>query len=346
MFNVWFPAAKGDGWSAPGKSRNVDKFAHALSKRRTLGYHKKKLKEKGIGIVVETGQYSRRTSVIRDYVQLIKPGILRSNVLAAFAGFWLASRWQIDWLLMAVTLAGTTLVMASSCVINNLLDRDLDARMARTKKRALPSGRIPVRHAAIYAAVLGLAGTLLLLSVNVQAAALGLFGMFVYIVIYTYWLKRRSPLSTFVGAFSGAVPPAIGYVAAKGTLDAGGWLLALILFLWQPPHFWALGIMRRDDYREAGFKILPVVRGIRRTQWQMVPYVLLLLPAGALLSHYGYTGRLFMAVSLAAGAVWLAVCIGGLAGRDAHRWAKRAFIMSIYYLIIIPIAIVIDTARI
>lgn len=286
-----------------------------------------------------------RRTVIRDYVQLTKPGILRSNVVAAFAGFWLASRWQIDWLLMAATLAGTTLVMASSCVVNNLLDRDLDARMARTKKRALPSGRIPVRHAAVYAAALGLAGMLILLAVNVQAALLGLFGMFVYIVIYTYWLKRRSPLSTFMGAFSGAVPPAIGYVAAAGTMDAGGWLLALILFLWQPPHFWALGIMRRDDYREAGFKILPVVRGVRRTQWQMIPYVLLLLPSCALLTRFGYTGSLFLAVSLLAGAVWLFVCIGGLVGRDAVRWAKRAFLMSIYYLMIIPLAIVLDTVK-
>jgi len=287
-----------------------------------------------------------RNSIVRDYVQLTKPGILRSNLIAAFAGFWLASRWQIDWLLMAVTLLGATLVMASSCVFNNLIDRDLDARMIRTKKRALPSGRIPVRHAVTFGAVLGLAGLLLLLWVNVPAALFGLFGMFVYIVIYTAWLKRRSPLSTFMGAFSGAVPPVIGYVAVTGSMDIGGWLLALILFLWQPPHFWALGVMRKDDYREAGFKILPVVRSVRRTQWQMLPYVVLLLPACVLLTWYGYTGYLFLAVSLLVGVVWLAVCIRGLLGMDESRWAKQAFLFSIYYLMIISIAIVIDTAKI
>lgn len=282
---------------------------------------------------------------MRDYIQLIKPGILRSNVIAAFAGFWLAARWQVDWGLLAVTLLGTTLVMASSCVFNNLLDRDLDAKMDRTKQRALPSGRIPVRHALAYAILLGAAGIGLLSWINALAAGLGLFGMFIYTVVYTRWLKRRSPLSTFMGAFSGAVPPAIGYVAVSGKMDLGAWLLFALLFLWQPPHFWALGVMRKEDYRRAGFKILPVVRGVRRTKWQMVPYVLLLLPAGALLSLYGYTGVIFLAVSLVTGAVWLAVVLRGLFVKDDARWAKQAFLFSIYYLMIVSLFMVVDTVR-
>lgn len=287
-----------------------------------------------------------KAATVRDYIQLAKPGILRSNLIAAFAGFWLASKWQIDWLLMVATLAGTTLVMASSCVFNNLLDRDLDGKMSRTKKRALPSGRIPVRHAVIYASVLGLAGTALLFWVNLPAALLGLFGMFVYIIVYTYWLKRRSPLSTFMGAFSGSVPPAIGYVAVTGTMDAGAWLLFLLLFLWQPPHFWALGVMRKDDYRAAGFKILPVVRGVRRTQWQMIPYVALLLPVSFLLYFYGYAGVIFLVAALLLGAIWLVICIRGLFAKDEARWAKQAFLFSIYYLMIVSLIIVIDTVRV
>lgn len=285
-------------------------------------------------------------SIIRDYIQLTKPGILRSNLIAAFAGFWLASGWQIDWLLLAAALAGTTLVMASSCVFNNLLDRELDSKMMRTRKRALPSGRIPVRHALLYASVLGIAGILILLSINVPAALLGVFGMFVYVVIYTIWLKRRSPLSTFMGAFSGAAPPAIGYVAVTGTMDAGGWLLFAILFLWQPPHFWALGVMRKDDYKAAGFQILPVARGIRRTKWQMLPYVVLLIPAGVLLYVLGYTGMIYMIVSVVLGAVWLAICIRGLLTNEDGRWAKQAFMFSIYYLMITSLVMVIDTVRI
>lgn len=285
-------------------------------------------------------------ALVRDYIQLAKPGILRSNLIAAFAGFWLASRWNIDWLLLIVTLLGTTLVMASSCVSNNLLDRDLDSKMVRTQKRALPSGRIPVRHAVLYAVLLGTSGTLLLWWVNATAALLGLFGMFIYIVVYTYWLKRRSTLSTFMGAFSGSVPPAIGYVAVSQTMDAGAWLLFLVLFLWQPPHFWALGVMRKDDYREAGFQILPVVKGVRRTKWQMIPYVALLLPAGFLLSFYGYTGVIYLVASLLLGAIWLAICIWGLFAKDEARWAKQAFLFSIYYLMITSIVMVIDTARI
>ena len=281
---------------------------------------------------------------LKDYIQLTKPGILRSNLIAAFAGFWLASSWEIDWLLLIWMLIGTTLVMASSCVFNNLLDRELDSKMERTSHRALPSGRASVRKVLIYAIMLGIAGLIVLLVlVNPLSALLGFIGMFVYVIIYTAWLKRTSTLSTVMGAFSGSMPPVIGYVAVSESMDLGAWLLFAILFLWQPPHFWALGIRRMEEYRAAGFQILPVVKGVTRTKWQMLPYVVLIIPTSVLLSVYEYTGIIYLIVSLLLGIIWLLLCISGFFTKNDDRWAKRTFIFSINYLMVTFLVMIIDT---
>lgn len=289
---------------------------------------------------------SQQPSIIQDYIQLTKPGILRSNLLAAFGGFWLASQWQIDWMTLVVMLIGTTLVMASSCVFNNLLDRELDIKMQRTSGRALPAGRIPASHVLTYAIILGLLGLLVLyMLVNPLSALLGFIGMFVYIVIYTAWLKRTSTLSTVMGSFSGSMPPVIGYVAVEGVMDTGAWLLFALLFFWQPPHFWALGIRRTEEYRAAGFQILPVVKGITRTKWQMLPYVLLLIPTSVLFTFFNYTGTVFLVVSVVLGIIWLAICIYGLFAKDDERWAKLNFIFSINYLMIVFAVMILNTTH-
>lgn len=285
------------------------------------------------------------TSSIKDYIQLTKPGILRSNLFAAFAGFWIAAKWDIDWLLLVYMLVGTTLILASACVFNNLLDRDLDIKMERTSHRALPSGRLPVRNVLIFATVLGLLGLATLVFINLLTALLGLIGMLVYVIIYTAWLKRTSTLSTVMGSFSGSMPPVLGYTAVTGSMDAGAWILFAILFFWQPPHFWALGIRRTEEYRAAGFKILPVVKGITRTKWQMLPYVVVLIPVSVLLYSYGYVGMIYLIVSLVLGILWLLLCISGLFTKDDDRWAKRTFIFSINYLLVTFIVMIIDTVK-
>lgn len=285
------------------------------------------------------------TSSIKDYIQLTKPGILRSNLFAAFAGYWIAAKWDIDWLLLVYMLVGTTLILASACVYNNLLDRDLDIKMERTSHRALPSGRLPVRNVLIFATVLGLLGLATLVFINLLTALLGFIGMFVYVIIYTAWLKRTSTLSTVMGSFSGSMPPVLGYTAVTGSMDAGAWILFAILFFWQPPHFWALGIRRTEEYRAAGFKILPVVKGITRTKWQMLPYVVVLIPVSVLLYSYGYVGMIYLIVSLVLGILWLLLCISGLFTKDDDRWARRTFIFSINYLLVTFIVMIIDTVK-
>ena len=282
---------------------------------------------------------------MRDFIQLTKPGILRSNLFIAFAGFWLASRWSIDWLLLIYVLVGTTLVVASSCVFNNYLDRDFDKKMARTSHRALPSGRISTRTVLLYGSVLGIAGVAALSLTHWLALLSALFGMFIYVVVYTAWLKRTSTLSTVMGAFSGSMPPLIGYVAVSGEFDLGALLLFAVLFLWQPPHFWALGIRRVDEYREAGFRILPVVRGIRRTKLQMLPYIVLLIPVSALLYVYDYAGIGYLIAALVLGVAWLALSVAGLKAKNDERWARGTFLFSIAYLMVTFVVMIVDTPK-
>nr|WP_247682068.1 heme o synthase [Paenibacillus sp. Marseille-P2973] len=280
----------------------------------------------------------------KDFVALTKPGILRSNLIAAFAGFWLASHWDLQYGKLILTLIGTVLVMASSCVFNNYFDRDLDTKMARTKNRALPVGKLSPKTVLWYAVALGIIGLAVLFAFSgLLAGAFGVVGMFVYVVVYTLWLKRTSTWSTSVGAISGAMPPLIGYVAASGNIDMGAWLIFALLFLWQPPHFWALGIRRVEEYRAAGFPLLPVVKGIPRTKIQMIPYIVLLIPIPVLMYLYDYTGIWFLIIGEILSVAWLFMALKGFRSTDDEGWAKKVFLFSVNYLTIALIVMILDT---
>jgi protoheme IX farnesyltransferase len=295
----------------------------------------------------ENREGQRSPAIWRDYLHITKPGIIRSNLIAAFGGFWLASKWDIDWLLFLYTMLGTALVMASACVFNNYLDREMDTKMERTLKRPTATGRLQPKNVLVFGSLLGVIGLSVLgFQVNLLSALLGVVGIFVYVVIYTLWLKRTSTWSTSIGGISGSMPPVIGYCAVTGQVDMGAWLLFAILFLWQPPHFWALGIRRKEEYRAAGFPLLPVVKGVKRTKIQMIPYVVLLIPTTALLYVYEYVGWIYLVVSVSLGIMWLAICIQGFRAKDDEPWAKKAFMFSIYYLMITFAVMIIDTARI
>lgn len=280
----------------------------------------------------------------KDYYLLTKPGILRSNLIAVFTGFWLASRWSFHWGVLLFALLGTALVMASSTVLNNYFDREMDKLMIRTRQRALPKGTITPNQVLRFGVILGIAGmAVLYFGVNPLSALLGLAGFIVYVFIYTVWLKPRSIWSTEVGAISGAMPPLIGYVAVTGTIDLGGWLLFAFLFLWQPPHFWMLGIRRVEEYRAAGFLILPVVKGVHHTKLRTIPYVLLLIPVGILLGYYGYVGKFFIVISVALGLFWLFTCFAGFRAKDDRSWAHKSFLFSINYQLVTSIVMILDT---
>lgn len=286
------------------------------------------------------------TATWKDFVALTKPGILRSNLIAVFAGFWVASHWDLNYGKLILTLIGTVLIMASSCVFNNYFDRELDTKMARTKNRALPIGKLTPKTVLWYAVILGIVGLSVLFSFSGWLAGVfGIVGMLVYVVVYTLWLKRTSTWSTSVGAISGAMPPIIGYVAVSGKVDLGAVMLFALLFLWQPPHFWALGIRRVEEYRAAGFPLLPVVKGIPRTKLQMIPYLVLLIPIPVLMYVYNYTGIWFLVIGVVLSVAWLLMALSGIRSKDNEAWARKVFLFSVNYLTIALIVMILDTVR-
>ena len=282
--------------------------------------------------------------MLKDLLALTKPGLLRLNMFAAIGGYWVAAKWNIDVMLLIWMLIGSTLTMASATVINNYWDRELDLKMERTRNRVLPGGRMKPSSVLIYGIILGVAGiAVLFLLVNPLCGWLGLLGWFVYIVVYTMWLKRTSTWSTSIGGVSGAMPPVIGYCAVTGQVDIGAWLLFALLFLWQPAHFWSLAIRRVEEYREAGFPLLPVVKGVKRTKLQMIPYILLLLPTCILIYAYNYSGIYFLIISVVCSLIWLYQTLLGSKAADTDKWAKTNFLISVNYLMVVFIAMILNT---
>lgn len=279
----------------------------------------------------------------REYIALTKPRIVISNLITVLGGYLVAKSGAVEWLELLIVLLGAALVMASSCAINNYWDKDMDKYMTRTQNRALPSGRMKPRHVLTFGLILGVVGLGLLYVLNILTFVLGLIGIFVYVVIYTMWLKRSSTHSTLAGAVSGAMPPIIGYCAVSGQLDAGAWILFGILLLWQPPHFFALGIRRVEEYREAGFPLLPVVKGIFPTKVQMVIYIALLVPLSLLLYVFDYVGMIYFVFALVLGLVWLALSISGFWAKHNERWATVLFGYSMIYLTVLFIVMMFDT---
>lgn len=279
---------------------------------------------------------------IKDYYYLTKPGIIRGNVLSASAGFLLAARGHVNFALLAFTIGGLSLVIASACVCNNYIDRGLDRKMSRTKQRALALGSISGRTALIYAVLLGVSGELALAArTNALAALLALFGFLMYVVVYGFW-KRRSTLGTLVGSLSGAVPPVVGYCAVTNQFDGAALLLFLILVFWQMPHFFAIALYRVKDYASAGLPVLPVAKGIQTTKLQIVAYTIGFAAVSALLSVFGYTGRVYLAVALLIGLSWTVLSLRGFSAADDSRWARQMFGFSLLAMTALCLTISVD----
>lgn len=292
----------------------------------------------------------------RDFITVTKTGIVKSNVLSAAAAFWLAvqtvGRSGTDFsglsgfLLFLYTCVGTALIIASGCVLNNYLDRDLDKKMERTKHR--PSvQRFDSRLLLGYGIVLGIAGTLLLVTlVNLITAVLGLLGIFFYVIVYTLWMKRTTSLNTVVGGLSGAIPPMMGWCAVTGGLDAGAGLLFVIMFLWQPPHFLALAMLRSEEYRVAGFKMLTSESGAKETKWQMLLWTTALVPASLLLYLLPSLGDLYLTVMTILGGFYVAYALQGVYGNapNEKQWAGKMFGYSLIYLVVMYAVIFVDAA--
>ncbi|SFI58447.1 heme o synthase [Thermoflavimicrobium dichotomicum] len=282
----------------------------------------------------------------RDYIEITKPGINKTNLLATFAGYWIAAGFtSFDFLTFFFTMLGTGLIIAGGCTINNFYDRDIDPRMERTRKRAIPEGRIKPAIALWYGITLTILGILILaIGVNALAAFLGLMGFYVYVIVYTMWLKRTSTLNTVIGGICGAIPPLIGWAAVNNSLDLSAWALFLILFMWQPPHFFALAMRKVDDYRRAGIPMLPVVKGFAATKKQTLFFTLLLLPSSLILFFTGVAGWIYFVVALILGLIYIALSIKGFFAKDDDLWAKQMFFYSLIYITLILFVMIVDVA--
>ena len=241
---------------------------------------------------------------------------------------------------MAQAVTGTALVAGGAAVLNQVYERDTDALMRRTRMRPLPDGRVAPNDAAVYGAVLAAAGlALLALRANGIAALLALITLVVYLIVYTP-MKRRSSIATLVGAVPGALPPLIGWTAAHGTISVGGWTLFAIVFLWQIPHFMAIAWLYRDDYRKAGFPLLPVVEPDgRRTGRQAVVYAAALLPVSLVPTLVGLSGVVYFGIASILGAALLCLAIRFARSRTDTS-ARALFFGSITYLPLIWIAMI------
>lgn len=270
---------------------------------------------------------------IRVYYRLAKPGIVYGNAIAAIAGFLLAANGRFDVWLFAAMLVGVSLIMASACVFNNYIDRDIDRLMTRTKKRALVDGTVSGRSALIYGTILGLLAIGILSFTNILTVALAVFGHFAYVVLYGIG-KRKTVHGTVIGSISGAVPPVIGYTAVTDRLDTGALLLFLILVFWQMPHFYAIAMFRRDDYAAAKIPVLPLVKGMDHTKRQIMAYILAFIVASALLTVFGYAGYTYLAVMLLLGGYWLFKGWRGFRAENGYDWSRGMFRFSLVALLV------------
>ena len=273
---------------------------------------------------------SRRLS---DFLILTKPEITFNVVITALVGFLVAGRGAIQGRLLFDTLLGTALVAGAASALNQWAERDLDAVMRRTLRRPLPAGRLTPRESLVFALALGVVGTAYLaVAAGVLASALAAATAASYLLVYTP-LKRVTSLSTVVGAVPGAIPPMIGWAAARGRLDAGAWVLFLILFFWQMPHFLALAALYRRDYARAGFRVLPVVDPDgASTARQSVLYALALLLVSLTPPFLGMAGELYFFGALALGLGFTIYGVRLALAPQSHPHASALFRFSLLYL--------------
>ena len=284
--------------------------------------------------------------MFKTYLQLAKPGIVLGNLISVCGGFFLAARGTIDPPLFAATALGVSLVVAGGCVFNNVIDRDIDAIMTRTRGRAMVKGLVTPAAALTYGGLLGLTGlTLLFVRVNPLSAGLALFGFAVYVGLYSLYLKRRSVHGTLVGSLSGAVPPIAGYCAVSGRLDAGVLLLFLMFSLWQMPHSYAIAIFRFDDYVAAGIPVHPVRMGVAAAKRHIVYYILAFTLTALMLTIVGYTGYVYLAVAAGAGVYWLLMAVSGYRAADDRIWGRRVFVCSIFTITALSVMMSVDFSR-
>jgi protoheme IX farnesyltransferase len=290
-------------------------------------------------------QHENFLQVIQSYYQLTKPRIIPLLLITTAAGMWMAADGRVDPFLLLVTLVGGTLAAASAQTLNCIYDRDIDYDMVRTRHRPIPSGKVQPRDALIFAIALAiLSFTLLAVFANLLSALLAMSGIVFYMLIYTHLLKRHTAQNIVIGGAAGAVPALVGWAAVTGSLSWAAWLLFALVFLWTPPHFWALALMIRDDYAKVNIPMMPVVAGEVSTTRQIWYYTLLVVPASLLLIYpVGEAGIVYGAIALLLGIIFLKKAWQLRQAPTDKLLAKSLFKYSILYMMLLCTGIVVDS---
>ena len=278
----------------------------------------------------------------RDFLELTKPKVSLLIVFTAVVGMVLASPGMVPLQALLLGSLGIAMASGSAAAFNHVIDQRIDAQMARTRRRPLPTGHLLQSQAIAFAIGLGVASMLVLwFGVNPLTAVLSFASLIGYAMVYTVWLKRATPQNIVIGGAAGAAPPVLGWAAVTGNVDAHALLLFLIIFTWTPPHFWALAIARRDDYAKVGIPMLPVTHGIAFTRLQIVLYTILLIVSTLLPFLTRMSGLIYLAAALALNARFLYFVLA------LHRGTRpempmRTFKFSITYLMLLFAALILD----
>lgn len=288
-----------------------------------------------------TAQESR----VSDFWALLKPRVMSLVVFTGFAGMWVAPGFSaLHPLLIIVAIITLALGAGAAGAVNMWYDRDIDSVMKRTRNRPIPAGRVEPSEALAFALFMAVAAVLTMgIALNWVAAGILAFATFFYAVIYTMWLKRSTPQNIVIGGAAGAFPPMIGWACVTGDVTWLPILLFLIIFLWTPPHFWALSLFACEDYKKAGVPMLPAVVGAKTTKWQMLLYTLILLPVTVAPSMLGLTGWIYGTAALLLSGFFVFTAVRVLQD-ETLKSARLMFGYSVFYLFALFLALMIDAA--
>ena len=281
-------------------------------------------------------------NVLKNYLELTKPKVVLMMLITAIVGMLLASKTLPSIYLVTISMIGIGLCASSAATINQIIDRNIDANMARTSKRPLPQGEITTFNASLFAFALMIVGTAILVSqVNTLTAVLTVASLIGYAFIYTVFLKRATPQNIVIGGLAGAAPPLLGWTSVTNSIDPNALLLVLIIFVWTPPHFWALAIYRKEDYARESIPMLPVTHGVRFTKLQIILYTVLLVLVSLLPYIVLMSGNIYLFSALGLGLFYLYSSIK-MYLTDDEEYPMTSFKYSIYYIFLIFFALLLD----
>ncbi len=274
---------------------------------------------------------------LSKYYQLTKPGIVYGNLLTAAAGYVYASHFSKNFSQFFLMLLGLGLIIGSSCVINNIIDIEIDKKMTRTKNRALVTGEISIKSASLFAILLMFSGSLILVyGANLVSLLIALVGVVTYVIFYGYF-KRKNEYGTLIGSVPGAIPPLVGFAAFSDNIDIYGVALFLIMVFWQVSHFYAIAIYRKEEYAKAKIPVWPIVRGDESTKKQIITYALLFSIMTLLPFTLGYCHYIYLLAMLTCDYLWLKQILQ--VDKDIRKWARQVFVGSLRTLLILCIAL-------